>query len=373
MTEPSPQPRRILSIDGGGIRGVFSLKILERVEAEFRLARGRPGLVLRDEFDFFAGTSTGGIIAACLAWGLSVGDILRLYETRGAEMFARAAWYHRYWKSKYRSDIIADFFKELFHEEDGSPALLGSPRLSAGPRPVTLLLAMRNATTGSAWPVCNNPEALFNRLDDPGCNLRIPIWKLLRASTAAPTFFAPEQIVLGGVPGLFVDGGLTPYNNPALIAVLTATLPCYRMNWPTGPDRLHVVSVGTGQVRARLTKTQADKLHTLDFARYIAPALIGSVAIEQDMLCRVLGDCRFGASVDLEQGELRGPGLLADAEKKVSYVRYDRAFSATETAAFERATRKQFSLDNLDLIPDLIRLGEDYARAHVRPFHLGLP
>lgn len=372
MTDHTGQPRRILSLDGGGIRGVFSLKILERIEAEFRRARGRPDLVLRDEFEFFAGTSTGGIIAACLAWGLPVTDILALYQNRGAEMFARAAWYNRYWKSKYRSEVIADFFKELFLEDDGSPALLGTAKFHAGARPTTLLLAMRNVRTGSAWPVCNNPRARFNDPADPSCNLRIPVWKLLRASTAAPTFFPPEEIVLGGVSSLFVDGGITPYNNPALIAVLTATLPSYHMDWPTGPERIQVVSVGTGHVRARLTKTQADQLHTLDFARYIAPAMIGSVAIEQDLLCRVLGECRFGAPIDAELGDLRGPGLLSSAEKKFAYVRYDRAFSPEETEAFERATRKQFSLDNLDLIPDLLRLGQEYADAHIRPEQLGL-
>lgn len=364
--------KRILSLDGGGIRGVFSLMVLERIEAEFRRARGRPGLVLREEFDFFAGTSTGGIIAAGLAWGLPVATILDLYRTRGAEMFALAAWYYRYWKCKYRSDAIAAFFQELFKEDDGTPALLGSPRLLAGPRPSTLLLTMRNATTGSAWPVCNNPRAEFNRRDRADCNLDIPLWKLLRASSAAPTFFPPEEIVLDGHSGLFVDGGLTPYNNPALVAVLTATLPCYRMEWPTGRDRLLLVSVGTGQVRARLAKTQAAALHTLDFARYIAPAMIGSTVMEQDLVCRVLGDCVHGAAIDSELQGLHGPGLLTETEKKFRYVRYDRRFSAEETTAFEKATRKPFSLDNLDLVPDLIRVGREYADAHVRPEHLGL-
>ena len=364
--------KRILALDGGGIRGVFSLAILKHIEALFRQQRGRPDLVLRDEFDFFAGTSTGAIIATCLAWGLGADEVLRLYEQRGSEMFARAMWHQRFWRNKYRADVIAEFFRSQFVEDDGTPALLGTKKLTHAGKQKYLLLVMRNATTGSAWPVSNNPAALFNATDDPGCNLNVPLWKLLRASSAAPTFFPPEEITLGGRTSLFVDGGLTPYNNPALIAALMATLPAYRMNWPARSDELLVVSVGTGHVRAQLKKKQARELHTLDFARYIAPAMISSVAFEQDMMCRVLGRCLHGADIDLEMGNLHGAGLLTDSEKKFSYVRYDRRFTADETDAFEKATKKQFSLDNLDLIPELKKFGTDYAAANVRPEHLGL-
>jgi Patatin len=364
--------KRILTLDGGGIRGVFSLAILQHIEALFRRHRGRPDLVLRDEFDFFAGTSTGAIIATCLAWGLGADEILRLYEERGSDMFARAIWHQRFFRNKYRADVIAEFFRSQFTDDDGTPALLGTRKLSPAGRQKYLLLVMRNATTGSAWPVSNNPAALFNDPQDPGCNLNVPLWKLLRASSAAPTFFPPEEITLGGRTSLFVDGGLTPYNNPALIAALTATLPAYRMNWRATPDDLLVVSVGTGHVRAQLRKSQARELHTLDFARYIAPAMISSVATEQDMICRILGRCLHGADLDMELGNLHTSGLLEPAEKKFSYVRYDRRFTADETDAFEKATKKQFSLDNLDLIPELKKFGTDYALAHVRPEHLGL-
>ncbi|HTB63147.1 MAG TPA: patatin-like phospholipase family protein, partial [Opitutales bacterium] len=79
MSDSSTQPprlKRILALDGGGIRGVFSLQILKRIEEIFRQEKNNPKLVLRDEFDFFAGTSTGAIIATFLAWGRSVDEIL---------------------------------------------------------------------------------------------------------------------------------------------------------------------------------------------------------------------------------------------------------------------------------------------------------
>ncbi|MEM6916215.1 MAG: patatin-like phospholipase family protein, partial [Verrucomicrobiota bacterium] len=66
--------KRILSLDGGGIRGVFTIAILERIEALLRehYKDSKPGLVLADYFDFIGGTSTGAIIAALLSKGLSV-------------------------------------------------------------------------------------------------------------------------------------------------------------------------------------------------------------------------------------------------------------------------------------------------------------
>ncbi|HWA10763.1 MAG TPA: patatin-like phospholipase family protein [Opitutaceae bacterium] len=364
--------KRILTLDGGGIRGMFSLQVLARIEALFRAERGRPGLVLRDEFDFFAGTSTGAIIATFLAWGLSVGEIETLYVERGAEMFARAAWHQR-WKSKFRADSIAHFFRERFCEDDDarSPAVLGTRKLWAGETPKYLLVVMRNASTGSPWPVTNNPCGKYNDPARADCNLRIPLWKLLRASTAAPTYFPPESIVLGDPdhPQLFVDGGVTPYNNPALIAALMATLPCYHIDWPTGPDRLQVVSVGTGHVRMRLKDKLAERIHLLDQATYVVPAIFDSVAREQDLMCRVLGDCVHGVKLENELGDLHGPGLLSAAEKKFSYVRYNYEYSRQELEDLLHTSRLQFTMDNLELIPYLQQTGRAYA-ANVRREHL---
>jgi hypothetical protein len=370
--------KRILALDGGGICGVFSLMVLRKIEELFREKRQRPDLVLRDEFDFFAGTSTGAIIATFLAWGMNVDEVLKLYEGRGAEMFAPAPWYERFWKAKFRADAITRFFQEFFHEDDPehTPALLGTRKLWEGDTPKYLLAVMRNATTGSAWPVTNNPRAKFNSPPTaPECNLNIPLWQLLRASTAAPTYFPPEEIKLGDQTHIFVDGGITPYNNPALIAVLTATLPCYHIEWPTGWDRLHVVSVGACSVRTRLKKSEARKVYNLDFLEYIAPAFLGTVAMEQDLLCRVLGYSVFGAELESELGDLPGAraGLLPSGDKKFTYVRYDKHFKPAELAVIKEETGQSFNLDNLELIPLLKKIGDAYAKEHVKSEHLFPP
>ena len=68
--------KRILALDGGGIRGLCSVQLLARMEQLFRQEQGKPELVLADVFHFIAGTSTGAIIATCLAWGTNTVALL---------------------------------------------------------------------------------------------------------------------------------------------------------------------------------------------------------------------------------------------------------------------------------------------------------
>ncbi len=356
--------KRILSFDGGGIRGVFSLQVAARVEALYRQAHGRPDLVLADVFDLFAGTSTGAIIAAFLAWGYPVAEVERMYVTNGRQMFARQ-WVGQFYKARYRSERIAAFFRDTFREDDGTPAQLGSAKLRK-----LLLVVMANASTGSPWPVSSNPAARFNdpALDD--CNLRVPLWQLLRGSTAAPTFFQPESIRLGTRSFLFVDGAVTPYNNPALLAVLMATLPCYRLAWPTGADRLHLVSIGTGGQRARYRQAMAERVYLWNTPGFVIGDLIGTVAAQQDLLCRVMGRCLHGTSIDAEVGCLDAPSLLAPAEQKFAYARYNVALDSPDAVGGVAMTPRELRLDNLHAIGRLQQVGRAYAEQHVRAEHL---
>src|SRR5687768_15335847 len=106
--------KRILACDGGGVGALFTLQILKRIEAVFREERKKPELVLRDEFDFFAGTSTGAIVATGLAWGMTVQQIEDLYVERAREMFAPVFWLKRH-RAKYGMEAIADLFRGQFH------------------------------------------------------------------------------------------------------------------------------------------------------------------------------------------------------------------------------------------------------------------
>ena len=90
-----PSIKRLLPLDGGGIRGVFSIGVLKRVE-EFlreRYRREKAGFVLKDYFDFVGGTSTRAIIAALLSKGQSVRSIREAYEQLGPIIFRRKSFW----------------------------------------------------------------------------------------------------------------------------------------------------------------------------------------------------------------------------------------------------------------------------------------
>jgi patatin-like phospholipase/acyl hydrolase len=359
--------KRILALDGGGIRGVFSLEILLRIQMLLRDHYQAPEMLLADHFDLFAGTSTGAIIATCLCWGMTVEQILDLYLKYGTTMFTPVPWfkpYKKYLVSRYDAKPLSEFLQRIFSEDgDGkTPALLDSPHLKKG-----LLVVVRNHSTGSAWPLTNNPNAIYNDPSLADCNMKIPVWKVVRASTAAPTYFDPEEITLGERTHLFVDGSITPYNNPALIAALTAVLPCYKMAWPTGLDNLHLVSIGTMRFSAGLPK-KAEKLWLGYHAAKIPAALIQGVAWQQDYLCRCLGRCLYGESLDSEIGAMVGPCL--PAEPWFSYVRYNHTYKAGELEDLLVRSPKLAALDAIQAIPLLQEVGQQYATAHVKLEHL---
>lgn len=344
--ESQSRPKRILALDGGGIRGMITLGILQRVEQIFRERTGDPSRVLADEYDLIAGTSTGAIIATCLSWGMDVASVLGMYRDYGPTMFRPSRPWQRF-RARYRAEAIADVFRRVLVEDDGSLPVLGSARLRT-----LLLVVMRNASTGSAWPITNNPRAQFNDTSRTECNLHIPLWKLLRASTAAPTFFPPESIVLGPHRFTFMDGGITPYNNPALIALLTATLPEYRVSWPTGVTKLSLLSIGTGTLRVKLTTKPIARLNLVDHLRYVPPALIGSISEQQDMLCRILGRCIFGDPIDLEVGDL----VVRDSSERKDLCTYVRLNPRLPTV---------ISFDAVSRTDELEQLAREYAERAV--------
>src|SRR6187549_2035867 len=97
------RPRRMLALDGGGIRGILTLEILREIERQLRAELGRgPDFRLCDYFDYIGGTSTGGIIAAGLACGMSIDELVTFYREAGPEMFAKERLLKRL-KNLYRS------------------------------------------------------------------------------------------------------------------------------------------------------------------------------------------------------------------------------------------------------------------------------
>ncbi len=309
-------PKRLLSLDGGGIRGLLSLQILKRVELLLRDATLNPRLRLCEWFDFIGGTSTGAIIASCLALGMEVRQIEEFYNRCARDMFRRASLVERLWY-RYEKDRLSRKLRQIL----GETTSLGSEQIGN-----LLLLMMRNATTGSAWPVSNNPRAVYNDPARANCNLRLPLWQLVRASTAAPSYYPAERIRVGQRPFLFEDGAVTPFNNPAFQMFLMATASPYRVGWATGQESLLVVSVGTGSTGSVDSDLSVFDRDLATVASTVPQSMITGMQTHTDMLCRLFGDCRFGLPLDKEVGDLIGapaPG----GRKLFSYLRYDAALT----------------------------------------------
>jgi len=240
-----------------------------------------------------------------------------------------------------------------------------------------LMMVVRNATTDSPWPVSNNPYAKYNqRVREDGsprddCNLDLPLWQLVRASTAAPVYFPPEVVQVGSHKFVFVDGGITIYNNPAFQAFLMATVEPYKMGWPAGEDKMLVVSIGTGASPQANADLNPNEMNLVYNAGSIPSALMYAALNEQDMLCRVFGKCLAGDELDREVGHLIGANGPVGQSKLFTYVRYNAELSSDGLKALGLADIKPVDVQMLDSVAhvaELQREGKAVAK-RVKPEH----
>jgi predicted acylesterase/phospholipase RssA len=378
----SQGPKKILACDGGGILGLMSVEILARIERDLRERTGNDRLVLADWFDFTCGTSTGAIIAACISCGMSIDQIRAFYLDSGKDMFDKASLLKRL-RYSYNDEPLATKLRAELDRALGYRSTPERPNATLGNEKLRtlLMMVMRNHSTDSPWPVSNNPEGKYNqRVRDDGsprldCNLDLPLWQLVRASTAAPTFFPPEVVSFAEGTGreyqfVFVDGGVTTYNNPAFLAFQMATAAPYKINWPTGTDQMLIVSVGTGKVANVRPDLQAGDLWLLDHAKNIPSALMNAACDGWDMACRTIGQCRFGAPIDREFGDMVVSPSVSDKHsgKLFSYVRYDPDVTVAGLAELGLsdvdAAHVQL-MDSTDHIADIQKVGATFATRHL--------
>jgi uncharacterized protein len=352
--------RRLLACDGGGMRGLIIIEALAKVEKELRGLTGRPALVLADFFDYVGGTSCGAIVAALIAMGKTMDDIRTFFVASCPEMFLKARLWER-WHSKFRDDALSARLRELFGD-----ARLGSDRLQT-----LLMLVLSNASTNSPWPVCNNPAAMYNDRRLPDCNLELPLWQLVRASTAAPTYFPPEVIKIGTRPFVFVDGAMTMYHNPAFQLFLMATADVYRLGWEVGVDRLLLLSVGSGNSTGTEANLSPQEMNILYHASRVPASLLAAAQQEQDFLCRIFGETLEGEPLDSEIGDVRGKGI-SGSPKLFSYARYNAELSRAglDWLGLPNVNPAHVQpLDAVEYLDEVQQIGVALAERKVKPEH----
>ncbi len=211
---------KVLSIDGGGLRGIIPARILVEIEN----LTGKP---ICELFDLMAGTSTGGIIALGLAKPDSTGkpeytaqEIYELYTTKGKDIFPRGCMRNirsLFFDEKYPASGIENVLQTYFRDTPLRDALAEVLIVSydiedSGP------LIFRSRTIANASPTPTSIDSLDYANQGTNAELEVLMWKIARATTAAPTFFEPFPM---GKHTL-IDGGVMA-NNPAMLAHVEAS------------------------------------------------------------------------------------------------------------------------------------------------------
>ena len=249
--------KRILTIDGGGLRGVFSSSIIEQME----LLTGKPANVI---FDCFYGTSTGAILAAGLAQGISATDLKQFYLKKGEKIFEKLPFYRIIKRNLYWT-----YSKEPLEAE--LKAVFGDTRLFD----VSPLLSIQTKDTRTSTVAFFN-NFPYTRVQHPEKNL--PLWQIIRASTAAPTYFEPEA-------NRYIDGGISSYNNASYAAFIGATK---YLDWPAGPDKLKIYSVGTGYHPPIIGEDELNEKNKIAMAAYMVEELMDDINLLQNQIMKRL-------------------------------------------------------------------------------------
>ena len=147
-----------------------------------------------------------------------------------------------------------------------------------------------------------------------------------RASTAAPTFFEPEMIkVADDMEGAFVDGGVSPHNNPALQLLMLATLEGHALRWPTGADQLLLVSLGTGSKTFALDPKEVMDMKAAMLGVRGLASLMDDASAFNELLLQWMSSSATAHEIDSEIGDLKGD-ILGGGKPLLTYLRYDVQF-----------------------------------------------
>ncbi len=361
--------RRLLSLDGGGIRGLIEAEVLSEIETQLIEITGedRP---LCERFDLIGGTSTGAILAAGLVMGLRAVELRDFYFKYGKQVFSPEFFLVQFWH-KYSAKPLEKALQEVL----GSTTTLGDSRLRA-----LLLIVSKNATLGGTWFFINNPAGKYFSQ-----NRGLPLWQIVRASAAAPTYFPPQTINIGDGPEAchayeFIDGGVGTYNNPSLQLFLEATEPAYKLGWATGVDNLLLISLGAGFGEKTIAEGKASHYNALEWAGYAIEELMADANLQQNVLMHLIGERPTGAApaggagskaalagapaastISRISGNLGGKKLLTYQRITVEFSRH----RLDQLGLYEVDPSKVSKLDCVDQMNDLQKIGRAIAREQV--------
>ena len=182
--DPKTGPKRILALDGGGIRGILTLQFLQAIESLIKKRFG-DNTLLCDYFDLIGGTSTGSIIAAGLACGMTVEALQESLSEHWRKVFKQGG-FGKFIPGKLRAhgaQVSIRAASGRTRQQLGADTTLDSAKIRTG-----LMIMTKRLDTGSPWPLNNGGHGNYTAQDGA-----LHLTQVVRASTAAPTYFAPEE------------------------------------------------------------------------------------------------------------------------------------------------------------------------------------
>lgn len=276
--------RRILSLDGGGIRGLVSCLWLEGVE-DALVQAGKPGLL--KHFDLLAGSSTGAIVACGIALGLSPATVADLYRQNRHLIFPGMA--ERLWSRAGR----------VFTQG------VSAPRYDAKGLETVLKKVFGEATLGQAkkpllvtsYDTIERKPVVFKSFKPE--HAQVPMWEVCRASTAAPTYFPAHAMKVEGRARAMIDGGVVA-NNPTACAIAEALRKDARVD---SAQNLVVLSVGTGERSRPIDLKSAQEWGAVEWAIPIIDVLFDGNTDAVDYIAQhLVGDGYFRLQAELLTG-----------------------------------------------------------------------
>lgn len=297
---------RILSIDGGGIRGIIPGKILVYLEEKLRELDNNPDGRIADYFDIIAGTSTGGILTCTYLCPdparsgrpkFEARDAVNLYIEKGGEIFTRSLWQKL--KSagglideKHSASKIEHYFKEYF----------GDTKLSELLKPSLVTAYDTERRSAFFFTSHNAKEGSRDFL----------LRDVARATSAAPTYFEAAGIQnLSGIFYSLVDGGLFA-NNPAMCAYAESRKHDFgKLSYPGAKDML-ILSLGTGIIEKQYKHDAIKDWGMIEWIRPLIDIMMSGVSeTVHHQLVQIFD------SVDKEDSYLRISPDLGDASPEM--------------------------------------------------------
>lgn len=263
---------RILSIDGGGIRGIIPAKWLTKLEEEL-------GSPLHTHFDLVVGTSTGAMLAAGISAGIPAADLLNIYVESGCKIFPPRGGFNR-----SRRNFVSDFFTPIHRPEPLRETLKANFSLPGrlmifGELKIDCMIVTYDVLSRRPRVFCSWSES------DQG----LEVWSLCTASCSAPTYFPAHVINLDGVDFPLIDGGVVA-NNPSGLALAYAIKRRQKLgliDFETA-EEIFLVSMGTGNLTRPISVEEACKWGTAQWAMPILDVIFDGTSSADELVCEAI-------------------------------------------------------------------------------------